>query len=352
MKFLAQKLKPLYLFILIGALYYSSLVVHANSYLGVSSKASQYQLDKSKSCFDLKMPAGQKETLQVVLTNSSEKAIHVKIKIASAITNDNGVIDYVSEKKQNDQSLKYNIADLVKYDETVEIPANSSIDYPVELTSPNQDFDGILMGGMHFEEVDQDEQDASTKGKSAFSNSFAYVKLLVLHGKNDDVKGDLKLNYVFADLDNYHNSLKANISNPIARTVSHMDSIVKVYRKDDTQKKKPLYENESHEQQMAPNSNFNYNFRLGDGTKIKPGEYRWVQDIKSTQGEWHFEQNFEILAGTAKKLNAKDVTIEEPKLKYKFSLDKNGYFILCLLILLIVIWIWRKKYRKNENEQK
>lgn len=71
------------------------------------------QIDLKKGYFDLKMTPGQEQQLSVALTNSTNKAVSIHPKIAMTTTNDSGVVDYSPSKKKADETLKYNIEDIV-----------------------------------------------------------------------------------------------------------------------------------------------------------------------------------------------------------------------------------------------
>ncbi|MDR0691244.1 MAG: DUF916 and DUF3324 domain-containing protein [Streptococcaceae bacterium] len=322
-------------------------------YLGVQPIVSDEQYTRDKTYYDFKPNPEQTYNLQVKLTNSADYPLITRIHIASATTNNNGVIDYANmNHKKRDKTLSFELADHVAYQEKIEIPAKSTMDYSFKLTAPNEPFEGLLVGGINFSEEPLNSSGSENKksGTSIEAN-YSFLVGIVLHGTTDPVKSDMKLNEVFADLDNYHNSLNGNLSNPTASLLTDMFTEVKVYAKDDKKRKKVLYSDKSENRQMAPNSNFNYNFRIGDGKKIEPGEYTWVQDVRSKQGTWHFEKNFQITAGKADKLNKEDLTIEKPNIWLYVTIILASILLLLIVILLIIMIVRKYQKMKKELEQ-
>lgn len=95
--------KKMALFVMsIGLLFMSfSMRVSAEenpSNVAISAVIPDNQIDKNKTYFDLLMTPGEEQELEVVLTNSSDEAITMESSVNSAITNDNGVVDYSQAK--------------------------------------------------------------------------------------------------------------------------------------------------------------------------------------------------------------------------------------------------------------
>jgi hypothetical protein len=307
----------------------------------ISSIPSANQYKKDVTYFDLKLPPNHEENLVVKLTNSGGSPIRMQVTIKSAVTGNNGIIEYDSDKKR-DQTLKYSLVDLSKYEKEVEIPANQTIDYTFTVKTPSEAFQGLVVGGVVFTEI------IPSDGKAGVKSKASYTKAIVLHGTPDVVKSNIKLTKVFLQLDNYHTALFGNLQNPTASLIKNIHSTIKVYDKRDAKRKTPLYEDEKKDLEMAPNSNFDCHFRLGK-KRIRAGSYVWIQDLNSPQGDWHFEQNFEITAAKVSDINKKDVTTVPVNIWLYVAIS-----LICLLLLLLIIWIIRKqmKIRKEWKQLK
>jgi hypothetical protein len=73
-----------------------------------------------------------------------------------------------------------------------------------------------------------------------------------------------------------------------------------------------------------------------------------VQDVQSSQGEWHFEKNFQITASKAEKLNEKDVTVEKPKIWLRVVIILASILLLTLITFLSIMIL--RKYQKMKRE--
>ncbi len=60
----------------------------------VQAVLPENQVNQNVSYFDLLMEPGDKQTLEVVLTNKTDKPVDVQVEAITASTNRNGIIDY------------------------------------------------------------------------------------------------------------------------------------------------------------------------------------------------------------------------------------------------------------------
>lgn len=64
----------------------------------VNAEQSVYQVDKTKTYFDLSLPVNESVPLVIHVTNNSEKVIEVAGELSPATTNINGVVEYGKTK--------------------------------------------------------------------------------------------------------------------------------------------------------------------------------------------------------------------------------------------------------------
>ncbi|MGO2566133.1 MAG: DUF916 and DUF3324 domain-containing protein [Brochothrix thermosphacta] len=303
------------------------------------------QIDLKKGYFDLKMTPGQEQQLSVALTNSTNKAISIHPKIAMTTTNDSGVVDYSPSKKKADETLKYNIEDIVTTEKKVIIEADSTYVLKLMVKMPKESFKGSITGGLSLQEDEPEKKvDTQTSGM-AIDNRYAYVVGLSLREDLKPVKPELKLNKVGPAQRNFRNVITANLQNTEATYVNQLKVDAKIMRKNDTE---VLYESKKDMMQMAPNTNFNYPIALGTGEKLKPGKYTLDISAASYKNKWHWKEDFTITDDEASALNAKDVTIEDNNIWLYII---SG--LVLLLIVLLIIWlivVKKKKNRAEENE--
>ena len=89
----------------VGLLLHSQ-VAHAQSMnFSVEPQKSSLQRDQSKTYFDLNVMPGQKESVMVKVTNTSDKRIKINTSVNVAKTNPNGVVEYGKSRFKSDKTL-------------------------------------------------------------------------------------------------------------------------------------------------------------------------------------------------------------------------------------------------------
>ncbi|MGR5990596.1 DUF916 domain-containing protein [Bacillus paranthracis] len=131
---------------------YQSKTLAAELNFAVKPIIPENQRDKNKTYFDLRVKPGQQQTLKIVLTNDTKQAVTIEPKVNVAVTNVNGIADYSMEVKEHDKTLKLPITDVVKTVNEITVPAKGQIELPVEVKMPEEEFDGILLGGISLQE--------------------------------------------------------------------------------------------------------------------------------------------------------------------------------------------------------
>ncbi|MBU5583610.1 DUF916 domain-containing protein, partial [Enterococcus sp. S181_ASV_20] len=109
----------------------------------VTPKASENQIDKQKTYFDLLLAPNQEDTLTVDLRNDTDKEVVIEAQINSATTNGNGVVEYSKNEIKPDETLKYNIKEYVEAPEEITLKPQSAAEYKVKIHMPNEKFAGV-----------------------------------------------------------------------------------------------------------------------------------------------------------------------------------------------------------------
>ncbi|KMY33361.1 cell wall anchor protein [Lysinibacillus xylanilyticus] len=309
---------------------------------GVYTVIPDNQIDKQKSYFDLKMEPNQKQTLTIQLKNDTEEDVVIEPIIHSATTNINGVVEYGPTSAERDSSLPYELGDLIQTEKEITIPAKGSKDLQLNVTMPEEAFDGILAGGITLEEkkAASKNTEETTKGVS-IENKYAYVVGIILQETDETVKQDLQLHDVKAGQVNARNVINATLQNPTATYLNRFEVDAKVTKKGKTE---VLYKSEKQDMQMAPNSNFEYPISL-NGEKFKSGTYTLHVKAKSSKESWEFEKDFTIKGEEVKQFNATDVSIEGPN----YLAYLVGLLILLVAGLLLFIFYSKKKQKKQQE---
>ena len=166
------------------------------------------QIDKEKTYFNLKMAPKQEQDVTVTLKNNTKKDITVEIGINTAKTSSNGVIADSESNIKKDNSLKYDLSKLVKGPDSVVVPASSSKDVTFHISMPDNSFDGILLGGLTFQQKSSEVTQSKSSGTS-ITNEYQYAVAMLIQEKDTVVQPNLNLIKVKPDQMNYRNVITA-----------------------------------------------------------------------------------------------------------------------------------------------
>lgn len=345
----------------LGLLIVHPFQVSASSFnFSVTPEQSEKQIDHEKSYFDLKLAPNEETEVKVNLRNDTEKEVKVGISVNPATTNSNVIVEYGKNNIKKDKSLEYDINDYIQYPKSVILKPKSQQEVPFKLKMPNKEFNGVMANGITFkEETTKQEKEEDKKGLS-IKNDYSYIVALLMRQNETAVTPHLTLHDVKPDQLNARNTILADIQNDQKTYINQVAIMAKITKKDDD---KVLYKAEKVHLQIAPNSSFSFPVSL-NGEPLKPGEYhlsmtvlgnedkagKFTKEINkekvSFSNQWQFDKDFKIDGETAKRLNAKDVTLKHDNTWIYILI---GAIILLLVVSLIIWFVWRKK--KNEKNK-
>lgn len=307
----------------------------------VSAVIPDNQIDKNQSYFDLHMKPDQEQTLEVQMRNDTKKDVVIEVNINTAMTNNNGIIDYSQTEFERDPTLEVDLEDLVDYEKEVVVKAESSIVFPIKVNMPAGELPGMLLGGIHFQEKEDEQKEDNEKAQ--IENKFAYIIGLKMSMNDIEIKPNLELNKVQATQINYRNAVIANIQNSEPIIVSPLEIKAEIFKENGD---KVLYKSENKDVRMAPNSNFDYAIKL-ENQEFKAGKYRVEIQAKNEEHEWEWEEYFTIEREEAKQLNEEAVEIEKDYTLWYII----GGVTLLLILLGFVYWLGtRKNVTKHKDE--
>lgn len=320
-------------------------VVHADEMnFSWEVKQPENQRDKTKTYFDLSVKPGEKENLQMVLKNTSDQPITVNVETNTAVTNDNGVIDYGIKDPKLDATMKDPFSKIAHTDPEVSLGAKEEKTITIQVDVPKDPFNGIILGGIRLSQKDDKEEKKEQSGVQ-IENKFAVVVGVRLEENDNPVTPDMKLLGVKPGQRNYRNMILANLQNPMPRILSEITIEADVYAAGKTDK--PLYHSKQENLQMAPNSNFNYGITMNNKA-FKPGKYLLKMTARAADKEWKFEKEFEIKSDEAKKFNEEAVELADDSTDYTLYII-IGIIVIVLVIVAVIVWVIHSK-RKHEAE--
>ncbi|OCA83232.1 hypothetical protein A8F94_19185 [Bacillus sp. FJAT-27225] len=293
------------------------------------------QVDKSVSYFDLLMNPGQEQVIVVEIINSSKEDSEFDVHITNPITNRNGVIDYTKVDAQVDDSLKIPITDIASIEKNkVKVASGESVAVPIKLEMPEQEFDGIILGGIYIEKSLDENEDAQ------ITNKYSYAIGLKLMENDKEVAPELILKKVEPALVNYKTAIVAYIQNSSPVLVDNLTINGVVYDSNE----KELRRVDVDEYRIAPNTTMEFAIDW-EGNELEPGIYKVKIHANSGFTNWDMEKKFEILDKQAKELNKKVV-----KSGKDYTRTIIGGFSSIILVLLGIIGFLIKKNKTLHKE--
>lgn len=311
-----------------------SVFADSNSY-SVTPLLPENQKEDSSGYFDLKVIPNQKQTLKVMIENTSDKEQNYKIYVNTATTNQNGIIDYSIGDSKKDTSMEFSLQDLIELkDPQMAISANSQKEVTMILSVPEKSFNGVLLGGITIEPVTENNE-------KEINNVLTRTLAIQLTESEDEVKPEVEAGAVSISQENLRNNVSIELRNIKPVVLTRVTANISIRK---AKKEKPIIEQKRENLSFAPNTSFKL---MNEWSKpFDSGRYIYSIQLNDIKGhEWNFEKKFTIQEREADKLN--ETAINENK-------DQNNYLsilfnISIVLVLFILVgWIIYQKKVKNQ----
>ena len=313
----------------------------------VSAVIPENQIDHRLSYFDLRMQPGQQQDLKVTVTNESDQPLTVDIAAVSASTNSNGIIDYRTPDVK-DETLKIAFSEIASVKTpALTMSANSAASVIISVTMPEQEFDGVVLGGICITRQLPDQQGAagSSSPNASIKSVYSYVIGVKLTETDTVVIPEFEYTDVYAGLTNFHPALIHTIRNTEAAIVKNMSIQVTIYQLGSNT---PLC-NETRIVDMAPNSVMPLSILLPEG-RLDAGSYRSVVNLELSGREWTLERNFAISQALANEINDQAVTTIFKLPIWVLPLVTS--LVSCVAICLVLLFVVAKRCKKDDNQDK
>lgn len=317
----------------------SSILVSAEDMGGFSIEGvpNDHQLDKSAGYFYLSENPNSNNKIKLKLINSSNSEKVLEVKVVNANTNSNGSIDYTGTIPDN-KKLTQPLTSILKVENLYHnVPANSSVEINLNLSTPKNRFNGVIMGGIIVSEKNYKEKN---KEKNSISNEYSYTIGVVVTNENkvNLFKNiSVKLQSVIAELSAGKKVVQANILNSNPYIFSKAEVKGAVYDEDGKTK---IKEHSLNNVSIAPFSAlpFQIDWQKDD---LKPGTYIFKGSVKTEENTWNFDKKFEIKNIEAKKINEESVF----KVVLPIWFIYSGYLVI-LINIIGSFYIFIRKLRK------
>lgn len=322
--------------------------------LSVRATLPDNQIESSTGFFDLKVKAGNKQKLEVVLTNTSEEQIKAKISVRTATTGLTGSIDYgqVYDPAEKDSTLLYPMTEiLTPAQEIVEIPAKGEAKASLNLKVPAEEFNGVLLGGIRVEQVIDESQKSNNDDQGVvIKNRFAYNLAVRLTETDEEVTGNLKSLGVKVSQMTGRNMVLTRLQNTNAQLIEKVSYEGHVTKKGSSE---VLHESNVSNYRVAPNSTYYFPIDW-ENQRFEAGEYvlKAKAESKETGDVWEFTEEFTITREDAKKFNETAVDLPTDYTKWLWLAGGVAGLLVLLTILIVLITKSRKKKRLSLQKRK
>jgi hypothetical protein len=253
--------------------------------LEVTPSLPAEQRSATSSYFDVKAQPGHAVNLSVKVANKTSKAMKVSAAVVPAQTSDSGSVEYTSTlTSANKKLLSHDLRNYVSVkNRTLTIAANSSTTFTTTLTMPSQAFEGVMAGGIAFEQLNQNSEQTSKNGGVGIGISSKYRYVIAVLARNSEtvVPSDLTFGSAGVRQVNYKNQIVLNLKNSRPTFLNQLQMSATATLKGN---EKISYKQAATAMQMAPISSFNFAIALPDD--VSPGTYTvaatayYVQDSK------------------------------------------------------------------------
>ncbi|MGX7030057.1 DUF916 domain-containing protein [Vagococcus zengguangii] len=305
---------------------------------------SETQVNPNVSYFDLLSRPGNVEEFKMKISNTSNHPIKVNVTPYTARTATSGTVDYMDDNLPLTKNLPVEFSTIVSKKQTVSLKKFEEKVITFEMTLPEKEFDGSIVGSFVFQEEkssDEKEKDTNKKGNIIIKNVFStYIAAIV---RETDVVTNLEFELGKVGISNNSGSfsLTSEIKNMSPKLFSDYSLEGSVTNK----KGEKVADIKNKSFAMAPNSIFNFSSAV-DPNKFVTGNYELKMRIynKNKTEHWDLSKKFSV---TRKE---REAIIEETYGEVKS--DINWLLIILLgsiIVILITILIYLIVKRKNND---
>ena len=247
----------------------------------------------SDGYFNLMMTPGRFQEIEVQIKNAGASTLYVEVTANPARTNINGIVDY-APPRDGERFVEQGPAftDIVAVREAViAIPAGTSHFAAFDIAMPSEDFEGVIVGGLHFVEVIEPMGVAAPQARTGIVNRIAYAVPLVLRVGEDVPIASFAIDGVALDA-NEPEVMMITLRNGAPR-ISHMNdftALIFMPRRDD----EPVEVVKKSRIQLTPHAVPEVRFWRTSGTMLPPGTYRIVATFYCDDELHQIEGTFDV----------------------------------------------------------
>lgn len=313
----------------------------------VQAELPDNQINKKVNFFDLKVTPNSTQDLKIRVNNNDTKDHQYLVEVNQAFTNSNGIVDYSQHGLKKDPSLKYDIESMFGKPQTVTVPANSSKEVVLKMTTPKGDFKGMILGGIRVMQLKQTNKPKNIPGKALnVQNQYAYILGLQIQQNTNAVKPVLKMDKGLATRENQREVIAARLQNSSPTLINQAQVKTEVTPEGGSN---IVLKSNKKNLSFAPNSTFDLNVNNADQA-LKAGKYTMRISAKGDKGTqaWAMKKNFIITKAEANELsqtakNSPAAIASRPNYKLIIAIAALA------AVLIVGLLIWNFKLQRNSR---
>nr|WP_236674608.1 DUF916 and DUF3324 domain-containing protein [Enterococcus sp. BWR-S5] len=302
----------------------------------VQAKLPENQQNQEISYYDLRMQPAQQQEITMTIFNTSNQEQTYEINVNQAYTNKNGFIDYERNDIEVDASQKYRLADIATYAPEITVSPQTSIDFSIQLTMPEEVFDGEILGGIQVLKKTKEVE-------GEIVNRYGYIIGLRLTETDTPVQRKLEVNEVRAEKTFGSTGIVAEIQNPTMEGIGHLKYDVEIKNKQEETVRKKTFDKDM---SIAPNST--YDFAVDwEEESLEAGDYVLHLVIADAKGNhWTFDEPFVITEEEAEKINQSLLPIAPSNNNPSWPFVLLG-MLSGLAVSLLLLYLRKRKQRQQ-----
>lgn len=298
------------------------------------------QVNTDVSYFDIEMEQNQVQELEVIVYNSSDEDITVEVDNNSAVTNSNGLIVYdgLPEGEELHESMTHPFSEISSIESpTVDVAAGEKETVIVTVQAPDEEFDGVILGGLYFSLEPEESEDAESV---TIQNRYSYALAIQITeaGNDNAIEPSIEMLEVNPGIINYRTGLQTEFVNTSPMIVG-LEIEGSVY---EAGEEEPLYTRTEEDFTVAPNSKFKFPV-MYDNQRLEPGDYVFRANASNGDESWEFEEEFEVTEEIADEANEEAVELAEEEDNTFLMYLVIGLGVLVAVLLIVVIYLLKKR---------
>jgi hypothetical protein len=258
------------------------------------------QVPETIGFFDLHVTPAMNQTITISITNTISQEVTVSTTTFTPTTNINGIIDYGAPGTP-DETLSIDFAKIaVPERELTTLTPGETKKLSIDISIPDEGFDGILLGVIHTIKSITDEELAKAEETGGIISRYTFAIPVRLQITFDEIEPELLLGEISTRLVNYRAAVVVEIRNPLPRITRYVTARADVFKQGE---RRPTLTKENLEIEFAPNSVFPLALVDEAAIGFSEGKYTVAVTLEHDGRIWEFSEDFEIHATEAHLIN-------------------------------------------------